>query len=158
MKEKRWFWSLNTLNTLPILNTPLIADCQQEDVCRGRGLAVSSSSSPSTPSSSSCSCQCDPEWPVFREDRQICVDSVHGNIECKALTLCFNIISTNFTKLFHQNYFNFRMWDGWLCDWIIFRENTFCVPASLWSTGLSKVSCFSYIFNIHNEIHFNHKV
>ena len=100
MKEKRWFWSLNTLNTLPILNTPLIADCQQEDVCRGRGLPVSSSSSPSTPSSSSCSCQCDPEWPVFREDRQICVDSVHGNNDCKPLTLWFKIILTNFTKLY----------------------------------------------------------
>merc|ERR1719232_1797920 len=54
-------------------------DCE-DDLCQGRGMSLSSSSSSSSISSSSCSCQCDPSWPVFREDRQVCVDSLH---ECE---------------------------------------------------------------------------
>ena len=59
-----------------------------DDPCRNRGTALSpslsalatssiSSSSP-TSTQSECSCQCDPSWPVYREDRKVCIDSVHG--------------------------------------------------------------------------------
>jgi len=62
-----------------------------DDPCRNRGTAVSTSFTASTSSSissslsptsspSACACQCDPSWPVYREDRSVCVDSVH---ECE---------------------------------------------------------------------------
>ena len=65
----------------------LFSECG-DDPCRSRGTALSpslsalatSSTSSSSPMSSpsECSCQCDPSWPVYREDRKVCVDSVHG--------------------------------------------------------------------------------
>ena len=54
--------------------------------------SISSSSSP-TSSPSVCACQCDPSWPVYREDRSVCVDSVHGtNLKYKTV-IKFNLVT-----------------------------------------------------------------
>jgi len=59
-------------------------DCES-DFCKIGGV----SRSPLPLTSPQCTCQCDTLWPTFREDRNVCVDSLHGGWFYKLFFIVF---------------------------------------------------------------------